>query len=104
MKAEFMALSFVGSNALAEDLGPAGTGVYVTQVVPPPTDTTYPITANYNRALRPMPQTQLPDLSRSKVIWPVAWPSRPLSAAAECGSGQLPQQSAPLRPLDLDGV
>ena len=51
MKAVFMALSFVGSNALAEDLGPAGAGVYVTQVVPPPTDTTYPITANYNRSL-----------------------------------------------------
>ena len=51
MKSVFMALSFVGSNALAEDLGPAGVGVYVTQVVPPPTDTTYPITANYNRAL-----------------------------------------------------
>ncbi len=52
MKAKFMALSFVGSNALSEELGPAGVGVFVTQVVPPPTDTTHPITANYNRALR----------------------------------------------------
>ena len=52
MNAVFMALSFVGSNALSEALGPAGVGVFVTQVVPPPTDTSYPITANYNRALR----------------------------------------------------
>lgn len=51
MNAVFMALSFVGSNALAQELGPTGVGVFVTQVVPPPTDTTYPITANYNRAL-----------------------------------------------------
>ena len=43
MRAVFMALSFVGSNALSEELGPAGVGVFVTQVVPPPTDTSYPI-------------------------------------------------------------
>ena len=33
---EFITISFVGSNALLEKLGPAGAGVYVTQVVPFP--------------------------------------------------------------------
>ena len=47
----FMTVSFVGSNALAEELGPTGTGVYVTQVVPFPTDDSLPITAEYLRAL-----------------------------------------------------
>ena len=47
----FMTVSFVGSNALAEELGPNGTGVYVTQVVPFPTDNSLPITATYLEAL-----------------------------------------------------
>ena len=47
----FMTVSFVGSNALAEELGATGTGVYVTQVVPFPTDDTLPVTAEYLNAL-----------------------------------------------------
>ena len=47
----FMTVSFVGSNALAEELGPRGAGVFVTQVVPFPTDDTLPIVAAYHRAL-----------------------------------------------------
>ena len=47
----FMTVSFVGSNALAEELGPAGSGVYVTQVVPFPTDDTLPVVAAYLSAL-----------------------------------------------------
>ena len=47
----FMTVSFVGSNALAQELGPYGTGVYVTQVVPHPTDDSRPITAAYLNAL-----------------------------------------------------
>ena len=47
----FMTVSFVGSNALAEELGPNGTGVYVTQVVPFPTDNSLPVTATYLKAL-----------------------------------------------------
>ncbi len=34
----FMTISFVGSNALIEKLGPASSGIFVTQVVPPPGD------------------------------------------------------------------
>ena len=48
----FMVISFVGSNALAEELGPAGAGVYITQVVPQPDDETIPVVADYRRALQ----------------------------------------------------
>ncbi|MXY22373.1 MAG: ABC transporter substrate-binding protein [Dehalococcoidia bacterium] len=52
----FMTVSFVGSNALAEELvsmelRSAGTGVFVTQVVPFPSDTSLPIVQSYHRAL-----------------------------------------------------
>ena len=47
----FMTLSFVGSNALAEQLGPDGAGVYVTQVVPFPTGEGLPVVSAYRRAL-----------------------------------------------------
>ena len=49
--AKFIAISFVGSNALAEKLGSEGEGVYVTQVVPFPTDRTLPIVSSYLQAL-----------------------------------------------------
>ena len=51
LDAVFMTVSFVGSNALAEELGPAGEGVFVTQVVPFPTDETLPIIQKYLDAL-----------------------------------------------------
>ena len=47
----FMTVSFVGSNALAEELGPGGAGVFVTQVVPFPSDETRSIIMAYQRAL-----------------------------------------------------
>ena len=47
----FMTVSFVGSNALARELGPAGAGVYVTQVVPFPTDESTPVVSSYLSAL-----------------------------------------------------
>ena len=47
----FMTVSFVGSNALARELGPVGEGVYVTQVVPFPTDDSLPIVSSYLKAL-----------------------------------------------------
>ncbi len=51
MNPVFMTVSFVGSNALADELGPGGKGVIVTQVVPFPTDTSIPIVAAYQEAL-----------------------------------------------------
>ena len=52
----FMTVSFVGSNALAEELSSmegrsSGAGVFVTQVVPFPTDTSLPIVQSYHSAL-----------------------------------------------------
>ncbi len=56
----FMTVSFVGSNALAEELGPDGAGVFVTQVVPFPTDDSVPVVAAYRRALLAYDQDALP--------------------------------------------
>ena len=47
----FITISFVGSNALAEELGSYGEGVYVTQVVPFPTDDSLPVVSSYLSAL-----------------------------------------------------
>ena len=47
----FMTVSFVGSNALANELGPDGAGVYVTQVVPLPDDESIPVVGRYHDAL-----------------------------------------------------
>lgn len=47
----FMAVSFVGSSALAEELGDEAEGVYVTQVVPLPYDANIPVVARYHAAL-----------------------------------------------------
>lgn len=47
----FINISFVGSNALANELGEAGDGVLVTQVVPFPGDDSIPIVSDYQDAL-----------------------------------------------------
>ena len=47
----FINISFVGSNALANELGEAGNGVLVTQVVPFPGDDSIPIVSDYQNAL-----------------------------------------------------
>ena len=47
----FMTVSFVGSNALAGELGSRGAGVYVTQVVPFPTDGSLEVVGAYLKAL-----------------------------------------------------
>ena len=51
VSAEFITISFVGSNALARHLGPDGEGVFVTQVVPFYEDESLPIVASYLDAL-----------------------------------------------------
>jgi len=48
----FVNISFVGSNALAKALGPDGSGVVVTQVVPFPGDASLPLVARYQAALK----------------------------------------------------
>ena len=51
LDAVFVAISFVGSDALAQELGAEGAGVIVTQVVPCPWDTSLPVVATYQTAL-----------------------------------------------------
>ncbi len=52
MDATFVNISFVGSKALADELGPDGAGVVVTQVVPFPWDSSIPLVAEYQAALK----------------------------------------------------
>ncbi len=77
----FMTVSFVGSNALAKELGPDGAGVYVTQVVPPPMTKTSPWWLDTTAPSPSTPPRRNPGSFRWKVIWPDAWPS-PVSKPA----------------------
>jgi branched-chain amino acid transport system substrate-binding protein len=52
LDAVFVNISFVGSDALAEELGHDGNGVVVTQVVPVPDDENFPLVARYQKALK----------------------------------------------------
>lgn len=47
----FWNVSFVGSKALAKELGPEGRGVQISQVVPFPWDTTVPVVKEYHKAM-----------------------------------------------------
>lgn len=52
LKSKFVTISFVGSKALARELGKTGSGVIVSQVVPLPTDKSFPIISQYQNALK----------------------------------------------------
>lgn len=49
--ATFVAISFVGSDSLAQELGNQGAGVIVSQVVPFPRDKSLPVVTSYQAAL-----------------------------------------------------
>ena len=51
MDPTFVTISFVGSKALASELGADGEGVIISQVVPQPWDTSIPVVAEYQAAL-----------------------------------------------------
>ena len=51
MNAVFVAISFVGPDALAQEMGGQGAGVIVSQVVPFPGDKSVPVVAAYQAAL-----------------------------------------------------
>ena len=48
----FVAISFVGSDSLAAELGKDGTGVIISQVVPFPMDKSLPVVASYQAAIK----------------------------------------------------
>ena len=52
LNATFVNISFVGSDALAKELGNEGAGVVVTQVVPFPLAANVPVVARYQEALK----------------------------------------------------
>jgi ABC-type branched-subunit amino acid transport system substrate-binding protein len=52
MTSTFVNISFVGSDALAKELGPDGEGVVITQVVPFPWDNSIPLVQQYQAALK----------------------------------------------------
>jgi len=51
MDALFVAISFVGSDSLAKELGSEGAGVIISQVVPSPWDASLPVVASYQKAI-----------------------------------------------------
>jgi ABC-type branched-subunit amino acid transport system substrate-binding protein len=51
LDAIFVAISFVGSNSLAQELGSEGAGVIISQVVPSPWDASLPVVAAYQKAM-----------------------------------------------------
>ena len=57
----FVNISVVGSSALAKELGPDGAGVYITQVVPFPLDSSIPVVAQYRHALAMVDPESEPD-------------------------------------------
>lgn len=57
----FVNISFVGANALARELGSAGEGVVVSQVVPFPWDLSLKVVADYQFAQRALDPTLTPD-------------------------------------------
>jgi branched-chain amino acid transport system substrate-binding protein len=54
LEATFVNISFVGSDALAKELGADGAGVVVTQVVPLPEETSISLVGRYQAALKAM--------------------------------------------------
>ena len=51
LDAVFVAISFVGSDSLAQELGTKGAGVIASQVVPSPWDKSLPVVASYQAAI-----------------------------------------------------
>jgi branched-chain amino acid transport system substrate-binding protein len=57
----FVNISFVGSGALAKELGPDGNGVVISQVVPFPWDASLPVVADYQAAIKAADTKAEPD-------------------------------------------
>lgn len=57
----FVNISFVGSKALATELGEDGEGVIISQVVPFPWDASMPVVADYQAAMKAVEPTAEPD-------------------------------------------
>jgi ABC-type branched-subunit amino acid transport system substrate-binding protein len=89
LDATFVNISFVGSNALAKELGPAGAGVVITQVVPFPNDAAIPVVGRYQAALK----ASAPDAEPGFVSLEGYLVGRTIIAALEKVSGDLTRQA-----------
>lgn len=89
LDATFVNISFVGSNALAKEVGPAGAGVVITQVVPFPNDAAIPVVARYQAALK----ASAPDAQPGFVSLEGYLVGRAIIAALEKVNGDLTRQA-----------
>jgi ABC-type branched-subunit amino acid transport system substrate-binding protein len=89
LDATFVNISFVGSDALAKELGAAGAGVVITQVVPFPNDATIPVVGRYQAALK----ASAPDAQPGFVSLEGYLVGRTIAAAIEKVDGDLTRQA-----------
>src|ERR1700731_3939961 len=89
LNATFVNISFVGSDALAKELGPAGAGVVITQVVPFPNDAAIPVVGRYQAALK----ASAPDIQPGFVSLEGYLVGRAIIAALGKVSGDLTRQA-----------
>src|SRR5258708_1425389 len=102
--ATFVNISFVGSDAIAKELGPVGAGVVITQVVPFPKDAAIPVVGHYQASLK----ASAPDAQPGFVSLEGYLVGRAIIAALEKVSGDLTRQALieavqKAGTLDLDG-
>ncbi len=100
----FVNISFVGSDALAKELGPVGAGVAITQVVPFPKDAAVPVVGRYQASLK----ASAPDAQPGFVSLEGYLVGRAIIAALEKVSGDPTRQALieavqKAGTLDLDG-
>jgi ABC-type branched-subunit amino acid transport system substrate-binding protein len=89
LNATFVNISFVGSDALAKELGPLGAGVVITQVVPFPNDAAIPVVRRYQTSLKAI----APDAQPGFVTLEGYLVGRAIIAALEKVSGDLTRQA-----------
>jgi len=100
----FVNISFVGSDALAKELGPVGAGVVITQVVPFPKDAAIPVVGRYQASLK----ANAPDAQPGFVSLEGYLVGRAIISALEKVGGDLTRQALieavqKAGTLDLDG-
>jgi ABC-type branched-subunit amino acid transport system substrate-binding protein len=89
LNATFVNISFVGSDALAKELGAAGAGVVITQVVPFPKDAAIPVVGRYQASLK----ASAPDAQPGFVSLEGYLVGRAIAAALEKVDGDLTRQA-----------
>jgi branched-chain amino acid transport system substrate-binding protein len=94
----FVNISFVGANALSQELGPVGEGVIVSQVVPFPWDASVKVVADYQAAEKALDPNLLPDFVSLE-----GYLSARLAAAALEMAGPDPTRAEMLRVINEVG-